>query len=112
MLKTSQPTVTPGIAAGVKKESTHSASVSRIWIAHVVEPGSRTFCRWVSTTYSAAMTAAWVRNQVFLDMVILKKRNWEQSTTTPNKKCAHSAHRKSLDLFTDRMVTNCPMNIS
>lgn len=86
MLKTRQPTVNPGIAAGVKKESTHSASDKRIWIAQVVEPGSRTFCRWVSTAYSAAMTAAWVRNLVFFDMVFLQNRNWGQRKTVPNKK--------------------------
>ena len=86
MLKTRHPTVRPGIAAGVKKDSTHSASDKRIWIAQVVEPGSRTFCRWVSTAYSAAMTAAWVRNLVFFDMVFLQNRNWGQRKTIPNKK--------------------------
>ena len=55
-------------------------------VAHVAEPGSRRFCIWVSTAYSAAMTAAWVRNLVFLDMVFLQNRNWGQRKTVPNKK--------------------------
>ena len=60
-LNTIQPTARPGIAAGVNSASTHSASLTRNWIAHVDESGSIKFCICVSTAYTAAITPPWAR---------------------------------------------------
>ena len=60
-MNTRQPRLRPGMAAGVKKARTVIASEMRIWMAQVVEPGRSRFCIWVSTAYSAAIMAAWVR---------------------------------------------------
>ena len=47
-LNSRHPMLRPGTAAGVKKARMHSASLSRIWMAQVAEPGRSRFCRWVS----------------------------------------------------------------
>lgn len=50
-----QPSVTPGIAAGVKAARTHSASGSLIWIAYFSNPKESQMR--ARTTYAAAKRA-------------------------------------------------------
>ena len=112
ILNSKQPTVRPGMAAGVNSASTHSASDALNWMAQVAEPGRSRFCRWVRAKYMAPMMAAWVMFFVlFIEMLLLDRPSPQEAIIQcfRNKKWAQSTHPNFLVLFTDRMVSNCPM---
>lgn len=77
-----QPRVTPGMAAGVKTGSRHSASENRTCITLLSRPSA--LAKKVSATYSAAIRAAWQMYRVLFDLYI----------------------KDPLVLFNVRMVTN------
>ena len=65
MLAMMQPTNSPGTAAGVKNGSTVSISEIRTWTSLKLIGANST----VSTTYSAAITAACVMYRTFLSLI-------------------------------------------
>ena len=69
-LNSRHPMVSPGTAAGVKKDSTVRASLIRHWMAKLAELGKIRFWKWVRAKYMAPIMAARVMSLVFWFMGI------------------------------------------